>query len=276
MTSTLKRKTDRKKIIIIGGGTAGLTIAMNLQNYFEVVVIERSQYKKYPFWYRIPLLIGLLFKSRKAKYIYKRDYILSNGRHIPFFESNLLGGASVMNGCVHVLGSKEQWSFILKKINSSYSDLLKSYKNLYSSNAKDKGKISLSTACQNDIDKAFIESLNLKKVHCGDMGHSNNEACGPILNTVKKYFRTSVLTLIKKKNFQQTLNENVESLLFNDEGSVIGVTTSTRNVYSDYVVLSGGVVGTCEFLLKEKLRGNKTDFFLSNLDVGKNIQDHTN
>ena len=39
---------DKKKVIIIGGGTAGLTIARYLQNYFDVMLIERSRYKKYP------------------------------------------------------------------------------------------------------------------------------------------------------------------------------------------------------------------------------------
>ena len=106
--------TLQKKVVIIGGGTAGLVIANKIQSNFDVVVVEKSKYKKYPIWYRIPLLIGLLFKSKKTKYISKREHILSNGRRIPFFDSNLLGGASIMNGCVHVLGNEGQWSSILK------------------------------------------------------------------------------------------------------------------------------------------------------------------
>ena len=54
---------NRKKVLIIGAGTAGLTIANNLQDYFDVVVVEKSQFTKYPDRYRSPLLIGLLFRK---------------------------------------------------------------------------------------------------------------------------------------------------------------------------------------------------------------------
>jgi choline dehydrogenase-like flavoprotein len=267
---------NRKKVVIIGGGTAGLTIANNLQDCFNVTVIEKSKYKRYPIWYKIPLFIGLLFNSEKTKYISKRDYVLSSGRRIPFFESNLLGGASVMNGCVHMLGSKLQWNSILKEFNSNYNDLLKSYNNLYSLKTKDQNKISLSMACQNNVDAAFIEALKVQGIPFGDMNYSNEEACGPILNTIKKYFRTSVLTLIAKRRFKQVLNENVEGILFNDDGEVTGVRTLFREFHSDYVILSGGVVGTCDLLLREKSRTNKAGDFLINLNIGRNIQDHTN
>jgi choline dehydrogenase-like flavoprotein len=268
--------TLQKKVVIIGGGTAGLVIANNLQNCFNVIVVEKSRYKKYPIWYKVPLFIGLLFKSKKTKYISKRDHILPNGRKIPFFDSNLLGGASVMNGCVHVLGNKKQWRSILEKFNSNYDKLLESYGNLYSLQTKDRYKINLSTASQNDVDKAFIKTLNKHGVACGDMNFSDKESCGPILNTIKKYFRTSVLTLIRKKNFQQLLNENVENLLFNDNEEVVGVKTSLREIHSDYVILSGGLVGTCSLLLKEKARLKSVNSFLTNVDIGKDIQDHTN
>jgi len=267
---------SKKKVIIVGGGTAGLTIANNIQDYFNVIVIEKSKYKKYPIWYRVPLLIGLLFKSEKTKYISKREHILSNGRRVPFFDSNLLGGSSVMNGCVHVLGNKKQWNSILEKFNSNYNDLLESYDRLYSLKAEDKNKISLSSAYQNDIDTAFVKSLNVQGVPSGNMNYSNEESCGPIFNTIKKYFRTSVLTLIKNKNYQQSLSENVDSLLFNDNGEVIGVKTNLRKIYSDFVILSGGVIGTCNFLLKEKCKTYKSDNFLTNLNIGKDVKDHTN
>ena len=45
----------KKKVIIIGGGTAGIVIANRLQDFFEVTVIEKSKYKKYPLFYKIPL-----------------------------------------------------------------------------------------------------------------------------------------------------------------------------------------------------------------------------
>ena len=267
---------QKKKVLIIGGGTAGLVIASRLQDHFDVTVIEKSKYKKYPFWFRIPLFIGLLFKSKKTPYISKRNHILPNGRGIPFFESNVLGGASVINGCVHVLGNEITLSSMLKKMGSNYEELLDSYKRIYSMNRKDKLKISLSSSSQNDIDKAFIESLNNRGIPKGDMIYSNKESCGPISNTIRKYFRTSVLSLFGKKKFQQLLDQNVECFLFNDAREVIGVKTSFRDVYSDYIILSAGVIGTCTLLLKEQRRLKKSNTFLKNLKIGTNIQDHTN
>ena len=59
----------KKKVLIIGGGTAGVTIANRLQEHFDVTVIEKSKYKNYPIIYKIPTLIVLLFRSKKLKYI---------------------------------------------------------------------------------------------------------------------------------------------------------------------------------------------------------------
>jgi choline dehydrogenase-like flavoprotein len=269
-------KMKNKKIIIIGGGTAGLVIAKNLQSHYNIIVIEKSKYRKYPFWYRVPLFIGLLFKSEKTQYISKREHLLLSGRKIPFFDSNLLGGASVMNGCVHMLGSKLQWDSILERFNSNYDDLLVSYKSLYSFNPKDLKKISLLPAFQSDIDAAFIKALKNKGVPLSDTNFSDKEGCGPVLNTIKKYFRTSVLTIIGKREFQQSLDESVEGILFGDNGEVVGVKTSRREIKSDYVILSGGVLGTCDLLLKEQSKSSKASNFFTNLDIGKNIQDHTN
>ena len=49
----------KKKVVIVGGGTAGIVIANRIQKYFDVVIIEKSKYLKYPIWFKIPLFIGL-------------------------------------------------------------------------------------------------------------------------------------------------------------------------------------------------------------------------
>jgi choline dehydrogenase-like flavoprotein len=266
---------SKKKVVIIGGGTAGLTIANSIQENFDVIVIEKSKYKKYPIWYKVPLFIGLLLRRKKTKYISKRNFVLTDGRHIPFFESNLLGGASVINGCVHMLGSELQWNKVLKKFNYNYVDLIESYKNLYSLDTKNQNKISLITAHQNCIDEAFINTLKAQDIHTGNMDFSNKQACGPILNTAKKYFRASVLSLTGRKYYKTYMGESVENIMFNDSGKVIGVKTNKQVFYSDYVILSGGVIGTCDLLLREK-NNKKAHNFLNNLVVGNNVQDHTN
>ena len=192
----------KKKVIIIGGGTAGLTIANRLQDKFEVIVVEKSKYKKYPLIYKIPSLIALLYRAKKLKYLKSRNLKLFNGRVIPYYESNTFGGASVINGCVHVLGSKKLWKIILKKFNLSYDDLLDSYSYLYSENSLVKNKINLSSAFQNIIDKSFIQTLNILGIPRGSTNLGDSVSCGPILNTVNKYFRSSVLSLFSKKKFK--------------------------------------------------------------------------
>jgi len=265
----------RKKVLIVGGGTAGLVIANRIQEHFDVVVIEKSKYRKYPLCYKIPLFIGLLLRKNKSKYISKRNLALSEERFIPLFESNLLGGASVINGCVHMLGSKLQWNAILKKFNANYEDLIKSYNDLYSFDLNIKNKISLQTSSQNIIDKAFINALRDENIPLGNMDYSDEVACGPILNTSKKFFRTSVLTLIKKQYFKRLMDEKVEKILFNDNNEAIGLKTNKQLIDSDFVILCGGVIGTCSILLNGK-NNNAINSPLHNLPVGNNVQDHTN
>lgn len=261
----------KKKIIIIGGGTSGLAIANRLQDLFEVIVIEKSVYRKYAWIYRIPLMIGVLFRKIVPKHITRREFRLRDGRKIPFYESNLLGGASVMNGAVHVFGFESVWKKTLSRFGIDYDDLLESNRDIYSFNLKEKNKMSLMLAPQNIIDKAFIETLNSKNIRNGDMGYAENEVCGPIQNTARTYFRTSVLTLLNKLDFKICLNEKVVGILFDENKKVKGVQTNKRIIDSDYIVLSAGVIGSCDLMLREQARGSLTD----KLNIGM-IQDHTN
>jgi len=269
-------KNKKKKVAIIGAGTAGLVIANNLQDFFDVTVIEKSQYKKYPKRYNPPLLIGILFRKTVLKYMSKRYFQLKSGRQIPFFESNVFGGASTINGCVHMLGDKSRWSSILEKFNSNYEELIGSYKKIYSLNPKEKNKINLSISFQNVIDKSFLKTLNYLGIKNGDTNYSNVESCGPIYNTVKRFFRTSVVSIIREKKFKLLLGESVENLLF-DGINITGLRTNKRNIRADYIVLSGGVIGTCELLINEKSRlkdmGSK---IFKDCNFGENIQDHSN
>lgn len=267
----------KKKVIIVGGGTAGITIANRLQEYFDVIVIEKSIHKKYPIIFKIPLMIGLIFRNIKTKYLSRREFVLTDGRRIPFYESNVLGGASIINGCVHMLGNELQWKSILKSFNSSFEDFYESYDKIFSTNTCSENKINLKASHQNVIDKDFLETLNHYNIPEGDMNLSNKEACGPILNTVKKYFRSSVLSLVDKQNFKIVDGEIVKNILFDNSGKVIGVKTDFSSINSDYVILSGGVIGTCGLLLRTKIENEKDNKDnLKDFVIGADIQDHTN
>jgi choline dehydrogenase-like flavoprotein len=265
---------NKKTVVVVGGGTAGLTIAHNLQDFFNVIVVEKSEYKKYPLIFRVPLLIGLLYRRKKLKYISKKELVLANGRHIPFFESNVLGGASVINGCVHTIGSRLIWEDILGDFNSDYNELISSYNGLYTT-SQEEGKINLTLAPQNSIDKAFVKALNNNRVPIGDMNFSNEENCGPIYDTTKGLFRSSVLSLIKKKGFKILMGESVNRVLVENDAKVVGVETNKRVLKSDYVILSSGVIGTCSLLLREK-ENKGTVNNIRYLDIGCEVKDHTN
>lgn len=266
---------NKKTVLVVGGGTAGLTIANNLQDYFNVVVVEKSKFKKYPLLYRVPLLIGLLYRKKILKYILKRELILSNGRHIPFFESNVLGGASVINGCVHTIGSRLRWNSILSNFNSDYRELIDSYNRLYTTQQCENNKINLMLAPQNAIDMAFTQALNNNRVPTGDMNFSDGENCGPIYDTTKRFFRSSVLSLMQKKGFEIFSGEVVKRVLFENDTNAVGVETNKRIIKSDYVILCGGVIGTCSLLLREKNDADTVNH-IRLLDIGREVQDHTN
>lgn len=266
---------NKKTVVVVGGGTAGLTIANNLQDRFNVIAIEKSKYKKYPFFYRIPLLIGLLYRKKVLKYMSKRDVVLANGRHIPFFESNVLGGASVINGCVHMLGSRLHWNRILSNFDSGYSELLDSYNKLYAVGQGENGQIGLVLAPQNVIDRAFTNTLNAIGVPVGDMNYSDTEGCGAIYDTANRLFRSSVLSLIRRKGFEICSDELVTRVLIDDDQSVVGVQTDRRTIKADHVVLCGGVIGTCRLLLQGK-NDEEAAARLGHLGIGREVQDHTN
>ena len=69
-------------------------------------------------------MIGLLFNC-DTKYIQKITIPFNFNRDIIFYHSNLIGGTSLINGCVHVLGSSNLWKKILSNFESSLDDFKK-------------------------------------------------------------------------------------------------------------------------------------------------------
>lgn len=265
---------ERKRIIIIGGGTAGLTIANRLQEHFEVTVIEKSRYRRYPFYFGIPLMIGILFRTKIGSYINKREFRLQDGRLVPFFESNLWGGASVMNGCVHVFGFKSKWKSVLDRFKLDYNELMRSYAELFSEDRAEKHKITISRAHQTVVDRTFITAIGAAGILPDDMCHSETQACGPIHNTIRKRFRTSVLSLLRKKNFKTIMNETVNEIVYDEHSREWGVKIENGIKKADFVILSAGVIGSCKLLLKNKNQNGKAN--LNGLKIGEGLQDHTN
>ena len=196
------------------------------------------------------------------------------GRKIPFFESQVLGGASVINGCVHVIGMRSAWDEILKKFNLNYQNLEKSIVKNYSNNFDVSYKINLTLAKKTFIDQVFIDALNKQGIPCGDMNYSNEPNCGQIYNTVGRIFRTSVLSLLRSRRFSIRLNASVEKLQFDEGGKIKGVVVKDNIISADYVILSAGVLGTNKLLLSEATNWAFNPKVVEK--IGLDIQDHVN
>lgn len=267
---------SRKKVLIVGGGTAGLTIASQLHESFDVTILEKSSIECYPTIYRIPLLIGLLFRDSSQPFIRRRNLALECGRVIPFFESNVLGGASSINGCVHSLGSRVAWERILKRFDSSYHEVFAAFERLFSTNPSDSSRIRLRLAAQSQVDYAFSKTLTSLGVPAGSTNLSDAVSHGPIINTSGRLLRSSVLSLLRGKAVDIRLGVEVEGFTLGHCGRVTGVTSTKGAFKADYVVLSGGVIGTCSLLHRGVTKDPRLASSLNSAKIGSNVQDHTN
>jgi choline dehydrogenase-like flavoprotein len=270
----MNKSTKKPSVIIVGAGTSGSVICSKLESEYEVLVFEKSDNKNIPLINRIPLLIGMLYKSNN-NYIRKIEFEYDNARTIPFFESNSLNGASAMNGCVHVLGIYSKWLRFLKKYNLELKDMEKSYCEIFTNKGENK-KISLRKASQSNLDIAFQEALRNLGVKTGSTDIMNDQACGAITNTTKKIFRSSVADLKPFRRAKVNMSYKVTNLLLGNDNKVVGVVAGGRDYMADHVILTAGVIGTNQLLLCPALRVINKEKIKLDLDVGKGIKDHVN
>jgi choline dehydrogenase-like flavoprotein len=264
----------RKKVIVIGGGTAGSIICKNLSSKFDVCLFEKSENEHIPLLNQIPLLIGLLYK-RANKFIRKIELELNIGRKVPFFISNTLGGASVMNGCVHVAGSKGNWDRLLRRFGLTIEDLDASYKRLFSK-IGEKNKITIEKAKRSNLDTVFFAALKEKGIAIGDVEWIDSCESGSVYNTINRIFRSSIRNLKPYKNVLVKINHEVSNLVVDDSFNVIGVFANGKYFFADYVVLCGGVIGTNVLLQNQAIRLSDMSFVELPIKSGVGIQDHTN
>lgn len=264
----------KEKILIIGGGTAGLVAGRRLSNNYDVEIFEKSRHKSLPIFNRIPLMIGLLFK-RSNRYIKTINFVAPKNRTVPYFLSQVLGGSSVMNGCVHVFGDKKKWNRLLEKFSINTEELESSYREIYSKGVKGSG-ISIVKAPASNLDKGFIGALADMGVPQGDSEFADNPSAGPIVNTVKRFFRSSVTSLSPIENVKVRLDAKVDHLAVNDAGELVGIVSKDKLYTSSLVVLCAGVIGTNELLMKESLNVSSGLMVDLRIEAGSGIADHAN
>jgi choline dehydrogenase len=271
MTKGTKMK---KNIIIVGGGTAGSVIAAKLSKNHAVTVFEKSEKKRIPFLFRIPLLIGMLYKESNP-YIKSIKISFNVKRTVPFFVSNVLGGSSVMNGCVHVFGISKKWENLLNKFGLEWGNLNESYKNIYTK-VGERNKIALNSGRKSKLDNLFFKALEDKGIWYGDVESMDVPQAGTVINTCKKIFRSSVMSLLPYKYTNIKINNDVENLIINKNKEIIGVVCNGECFFADYVILCAGVIGTNTLLQKKALLLPDGNYIKLNFNAGIEVKDHTN
>ncbi|MBM3138400.1 MAG: GMC family oxidoreductase [Chloroflexi bacterium] len=267
-------KEQRKKVIIVGGGTAGAIVSKNLSSDFDVTVIDKSVNTRMPLLYRVPLMIGLLF-NRDTRYITKSTLRFNSNRDIPFFNSNLIGGASIINGCVHVVGNTNLWKGILLRFGLKFDDFKSSYQSIFTRRMETK-KIHLVEAKKGWIDDLFFHALKEKGIDRGDVEWTDATVSGMVFNTVKRHLRSSVMDLNPFERSTIMDNCRIERLVVNEKSKIVGVFDGRKIILGDYIFLCAGVIETNTLLLREALRVDDGVLIALNLDAGQRIKDHTN
>lgn len=271
MTTKVNKKPT---VIIVGAGTAGSIICSKIALSFDVTVFEKSCKKTTPLLNKIPLLIGLLY-TEKNNYIRKLNLEFSLVRKVPIFESNVVGGSSVINGCVHTLGLYSTWERFLKRFNFRLEDMERSYATNFS-HKDERNKISLRFSRLSNLDRAFQETLRQFGVKVGRTDIMNEPACGSVVNTSKRIFRSSVSDFKPYRNAKLILNKKVTNLLVDENKKIVGVMADGAEYRADYVILSAGVIGTNQLMLAPVLRASDREKINLDLPVGKGIKDHVN
>lgn len=259
----------RQKVIIVGGGTAGHVIAKKLSPIADVMMLERAKRKAYPIWYRIPLMIGFLFRS-KNPYVTTLNMPAPAGRHVPFFQSEVLGGASVINGCVHVVGDKANWRNTLQKFDIGWSVIETASSRIFPK------AIPLKTARQDELDEALAQSLGQKGYHQANSGSLLAGTFGPIINTVGRVFRTSVRSHYQSAHYKVILDEEVTNLLIDDNNQIVGVKCGTKQYLADKIILCAGVLGTNKLVNKPFIHVQTGSEVAHSIPAKRSIRDHTN
>jgi len=142
--------------------------------------------------------------------------------------------------------------------------------------AREKQKIRIAETKNSWIEDAFFTALKEKGIDRGDVEWSDDAASGLILNTAKRYFRSSVLDINPFRKSILIDGCHVERLVVNENTEVVGVFDGHRIILGDYIFLCAGVIGSNELLLKDALRIDDGSLVYLGLDAGQRIKDHTN
>ena len=259
----------KRKVAIIGAGTAGLMIAKNINEICDVTVFEKSKYKM-PYIYRVPLLIGHLFK-KELKYIKKINFQNKFQKAIPFFTPNVIGGASMINGCVHVLGIKKEIILFFEKYGFSKKQIEQSISKIYGSS---KPLINVRKSFVDNLDHDLYKTLKEVGFVKSDTSWNEKNTYGTIKNTIGKYFRSTISDSVK--NVKISNDCEIKHLIINSNNEICGLLLENKEFYFDDVILCAGVIGSTSLLQKGLYCKDRKQVFNIKESNKFEIQDHSN
>ncbi len=140
------------KVAVIGSGAGAMGLISQAPNHFAIDVYDKASNTSGPLAASLPLTSMLMFGDEE--FVIPSTNYSSFGRSIPFFESNILGGATSINGGVAAFGDKELWDGFLSE-RTNFSSFNESVALAFDSITDRYGVAKLT---ESTLDKAFFKS----------------------------------------------------------------------------------------------------------------------
>lgn len=232
------------KVAVIGSGAGAMGLISQAPNHFAIDVYDKASNTSGPLAASLPLTSMLMFGDEE--FVIPSTNYSSFGRSIPFFESNILGGATSINGGVAAFGDKELWDGFLSE-RTNFSSFNESVALAFDSITDCYGVAKLT---ESTLDKAFFKSSKqvVPKLTKGNTLFSGEQIYGSLHTKRKRWIRQHISVLLNgHKCLKFYTGIEVIRVESHKGGCSIVLSNGERRFY-EKVILSGGCWGTHDIL----------------------------
>lgn len=232
------------RAVIVGSGAGAAGVLSQIPPNVSVDVIDMASQSRPPMWGLWQLTSMKLF-SEPTVVKYVPDYELA-GREIPFFESQLRGGATSINGCVASIGNVAAWNkFLQERTNlGSYDDSLTRILEEITHNYP------LKPLSNRKIDEIFLAAsmATVPGLRRGNTLFSDLQTCGPLWVKGTRWLRSYNHRLYKFRQANtKFINAKLNGLRKYNGKWRLQLNDSSVADY-DLVILAAGVIGSHKIL----------------------------